>query len=107
MEAIKYLEPVKRIEMIVPSLELSKVLDALKQIGISDYSIMRNVIGSGERGFADNDLGRILSNDYILTTCSEVQEPQVVEIIHPILKQFGGICMISDARWIYHRDPLL
>lgn len=100
------METIKRIEIIISSLELPAVLKALRQEGIVGYSIVRNVIGNGERGFVDDDLGGFLSNDYILTTCAVEQEARVAEVIRPLLEKFGGACIISDAKWITHEGML-
>jgi nitrogen regulatory protein PII len=97
---------VKRIEIIIPAVEIKTVLSRLDKLGLTGYSIMKNVTGSGDRGLSTDDLGEDLSNDYILTTCCEDQEQQVADAIRPILKKFGGICLISDAKWIAHDDSM-
>jgi hypothetical protein len=35
-----------------------------------------------------------------MSICSEEQEHQVVEVIRPILKKFGGVCVVSDTKLI-------
>jgi hypothetical protein len=30
------------------------------------------------------------------------QEHELVEAIRPVLKKFGGVCIVSDAKWIVH-----
>ncbi len=37
-----------------------------------------------------------------MTICSEEREHQVVEAIRPILKKFGGVCVVSDAKSIIY-----
>jgi nitrogen regulatory protein PII len=94
---------VKKIEIITNSLELQKVLKILDNAGVSGYTIIEDVIGKGHRGRVIDDLeGHALTNGYIMTICNEEQEHQVVEAIRPILKKFGGVCVVSDAKSIIH-----
>jgi len=96
-------ERVKRVEIITTSLELDKVLDSLDSLNISGYSVIRNVIGKGSRGIADDDIEMsVLSNVYVLTTCPPEDVQRLVDRIRPILKKFGGVCLVSDAEWIIH-----
>lgn len=97
------MERVKRVEIITTSLELDKVLDSLDSLNISGYSVIRNVIGKGSRGIADDDIEMsVLSNVYVLTTCPPEDVQRLVDRIRPILKKFGGVCLVSDAEWIIH-----
>ena len=34
--------------------------------------------------------------------CSEEQSHQIVEVVRPILKQLGGMCLVSEAMWVLH-----
>jgi len=96
-------QAVKKVEIITNSLELQKVLQILDHAGVSGYTIIEDVTGKGHRGRAIDDLeGHALTNGYILTICSEEQEHEVVESIRPILKKYGGVCIVSDAKSIIH-----
>lgn len=97
------MERVKRVEIITTSLELDKILESLKSLNVSGYSVIRNVIGKGSRGIADDDIEMsILSNVYVLTTCPPEDVQKLVDRIQPIIKKFGGVCLVSDAEWINH-----
>ena len=37
-----------------------------------------------------------------MSICTEDQEHKVVEAIKPILKKYGGVCIVSYAKWIVH-----
>jgi len=71
---------VKRIEIIANSFEL-KVLDGLKQAGVSGYMVIRNVAGRVYRRLEDLDM-TMLDNIYVIAVCAP-EKP--VEIIRPIL----------------------
>ena len=97
------MENVKKVEIVTNSLEMDKVLLTLEEIGISGYTVIREVTGKGDRGIASDDLeSQILSNRYVMTVCTEEQQQTLVEAIRPILKKFGGVCIVSDAKWIAH-----
>ncbi|MGI2905735.1 P-II family nitrogen regulator [Tolypothrix sp. VBCCA 56010] len=96
------MELVKKIEIITNSLELPRVLKILEKAGVSGYTIIENVTGTGDRGRVINDLAtQALTNGYVMSICTE-KEHQLVKAIEPVLKKFGGVCIVSDAKWIAH-----
>lgn len=97
------MEAVKKIEIVTNSLELPKVLEILEKSGVSGYTVIEDVIGKGKRGRAINDLEtRTLSNGYVMSICTEAQEQALIEAIRPVIKKYGGVCIVSDAKWIAH-----
>lgn len=97
------MESVKRVEIITNTLEFEQVLKILDKVGVSGYTIIKDVIGKGDRGRVFDDLEtEALTNGYVMTICTEEQEYKVVEAIRPILKKFGGVCIVTDAKWIVH-----
>ena len=90
------MEPIKRIEIITNTLEI------LDKIGF-DYTIIKQVTGKRNRGKVIDDLQtQAFTNGYVLSICTTEQEHQLVTEIEPILKKFGGVCIVSDAKWITH-----
>ncbi|MEC4982743.1 MAG: hypothetical protein SAK42_01380, partial [Oscillatoria sp. PMC 1076.18] len=95
------MQEVKKVEIIVSSLEIEEVLQILDNIKVSGYTVIKNTSGKGDRGVSDDDLDRVFSNSYILTVCTnEKQLNQLVEIITPLLKKVGGICLVTEANWV-------
>lgn len=90
------MQPVKRIEIVADSVELSKIIEGLKQTRVTRYTVIRNVTGSGIRGTVDPELDG-LENDYVVAICLPEQLETVVATLRPILNRFGGVCLISDA----------
>ncbi len=91
------MEAIKRLEIITNSLEIPKVLKVLEKVGVSGYTIIKDVTGKGNRGRVIDDLEtQALINGYVLSVCTEEQEYEVVEAIRPILKKFGGVCWIKS-----------
>ena len=97
------MQPTKRVEIIVNSLELEEVLGILDRLKFPGYTVIHDTAGKGDRGEFRNDLGRGFSNSYILTTCdSSEQLDALVHDLRPILKRVGGLCLVSDAALIRH-----
>jgi nitrogen regulatory protein PII len=96
-------ENVKKIEIVTNSLELPKVLEILEKLGVSGYTVIEDVIGKGKRGRVINDLEtHALTNGYVMSICTEAQEQALVKAIRPVIKKYGGVCIVSDAKWIAH-----
>lgn len=97
------MQPVHKVEIIISSIELNKVLTILEKTSVSGYTVIDHTSGKGDRGMTDSDLGRAFSNTYILTVCTnEKQLDFLVEEVTPLLKKVGGICLVTDANWINH-----
>lgn len=88
---------VKRIEIISDSVELEKIIRALKKSKVSSYTVVRNVVSEGIKGTTSVADVTAAENDYVLAICLPEHAKSVVETIRPILNRFGGICLISDA----------
>ena len=95
--------PVKRIEIIVDELELPNVLKVLDAAGVSGYTVIKDATGKGDRGLRDgDDLTGVFANSYVMTACPGEKLDLIVESVRPILKQRGGVCLVSEAQWIVH-----
>ena len=42
------------------------------------------------------------SNAGIVVVCPEAALPPLLESLRPLLSQFGGMCLVSDAHWLKH-----
>lgn len=97
------MQEVKKVEIIISTLELNDVIEILDSINVSGYTIMKDVSGKGDRGASYNDLGEEFSNSYIMTVCTnEKQLENLVENLLPLLKKIGGICLVTDSNWVIH-----
>ena len=94
--------PIKRIEIIIDALELPAVLKLLNVAGVSGYTVIKDATGKGERGTRGGELSGTFINSYAMTACPPEQVAAVVETLRPILKRYGGVCLISDAEWLIH-----
>jgi nitrogen regulatory protein PII len=95
--------PVKKIEIIIDYLDLPKVVSNLRELGIKGYTVIRDASGTGDRGERAGDgFSGEFNNSLILIACSEAEATRVIDSIRPMLKRFGGVCLVSDAQWVIH-----
>ncbi|QWK13609.1 MAG: transcriptional regulator [Aquificota bacterium] len=97
------MEPMKKVEVVVDSVYLNRVLDILERQGVSGYTVIRDVLGKGERGImAGDELTDVFKNSYVFTVCSEEIAKSIAESLRPLLSKVGGVCIISDVLWLMH-----
>ncbi|QCU90889.1 P-II family nitrogen regulator [Thiomicrorhabdus sediminis] len=97
------MKPVKRVEFIIDSLMVETLLESLSEINITSYTVIREAYGSGERGVRGGDIfSGAFDNSYVLIACTEDESKQIIETVRPVLKNLGGMCLVSDAQWVLH-----
>lgn len=97
------MKPVKRIEIVVDSVELNRLVELLERSQLKGYTVIKDVLGRGVHGLRDGgDLTDVLTNVYVLIACNEDQVEALIEQLRPILTRFGGVCLVSDAQWVIH-----
>jgi len=95
--------PVKRIEIVVTSLAVPRITEALGRAGLTAWTVVRDVAGVGDRGVrAGDELTDVDRNGLVVAACQPEQLARVVDEVRPLLKRFGGICLVSDASWVLH-----
>ncbi len=91
----------KKLEVVIDSLHLNKVVEALEKEGVTGYTIIKDAIGKGERGImAGDELTDVFKNSYLFTVCNEELAEKVLPKVEHILKKYGGICIVSDVKAI-------
>lgn len=97
------MQAVKRIEIITGPIEFRSVVDALEVAGVTGYAVIRNVLGKGDQKVNSWDsLSSEIENLMIVATIGEEKLRTLVESVRPVLRQFGGACLVSDAMWVIH-----
>jgi nitrogen regulatory protein PII len=92
------METVKRIEIIVNYVELSKILEGLEKSGVQGYTIIRDVAGKNDHGHHSQDLAAtMLDNVYILAFCKPERIDRIAANIGVVLNRYGGSCFISHS----------
>ena len=98
------MQAIKKVEIIIQYQELPQLLEVLKKEDLAvGYTVIKEAYGAGGRGeMAGDGLSGEFTNSYLLIACSEDEANRIVEIVRPILKRFGGVCLVSDAMWVKH-----
>ncbi len=97
------MEKLKKVEIIINRLKISKVIDILEKSNITGYTYHTHFRGYGERGFQDGEgLSNAFSNAYFIIACSEEKVQFLKENIQPLIKKVGGVCLVSDVEWLIH-----
>jgi nitrogen regulatory protein PII len=97
------MKPVKRIEIVIEEIELENLIEELDRIGVVGYTIVPRAGGRGERGVRYESV-QGLGNVLMTIACDAAQAARVIEVIRPILKRYGGVCLVSDAMWVIHES---
>ena len=98
------MQAIKKVEIVVDYLELANLLALIKKDGLAvGYTIIKEAVGRGVRGERTGDgLSGELTNSYLMIACSEDEAKRIVKIVQPLLKRYGGICLVSDAMRVNH-----
>lgn len=88
----------RRIEMVLPSNQIDEVSKKMDALGIAGYTVIKDVVGRGQRGM-HHDAGLLaFQYSYLLLACDEAKVGAVAAVARPYLKLYGGLCLVSDAR---------
>ncbi len=99
------MKKVMKVEIITDALEVEGIIKLLDEVGVPGYSIIsRDVTGKGRRGIRSGDkLTDLFKNSYIMVVCNEVEMHKIVEAIRPVIKKFGGVCIVSEVVLRIHK----
>ena len=97
------MQTVQRVEIVVDAAHSGRVVELLRAEGLAGYTLIRGVSGAAERGSQLGDeISGVSNNHYILTTCAPDRLDALAEALRPLLRRVGGICLVSEARWLLH-----
>jgi len=91
----------KRFEIVVDEERLNELIALLESTGVRGYTFIKHTGGLGSRGERRPD-GLFLQeeNAMVILACQEEQAQKVVAALRPRLKEFGGMCLVSDCLWV-------
>ena len=91
----------KKIEIIIESIYLNRLIELFDRKEITGYTIRRDVEGKGITGIKSADeITDVFSNNYVFTVCDEDKLMNIVEDIRRFIKKYGGRCIVSDVSWV-------
>jgi len=96
-------QDVKRIEIVLDSLEADGLIEELDRIGVHDYTAIKGVFGRGARGTRGGDpFSGVFDNTYLLIAADPADLDRIVSAVRPMLASRGGLCLVSDAQSVLH-----
>lgn len=97
------MKPVKRIEIVIDALHAPAVVEVLGRHGLTGWTLLRVEAGAGDRGERrDDELSGASGNSLLITTCTPEALEALTGDLRPLLQRVGGVCLVSDARWLLH-----
>ncbi len=92
--------PKKRIEIMVETPLMGRVIDILDDLGVSGYTVMPAIAGRGQDGpwHRDGQVGRVGSVVQILCIVDESKEHDVLDPLFRLVSRQIGIVTVSDVR---------
>lgn len=95
---------VKKIEIITDFSYLRLLTRLLDDHNVPGYTIIKDVMGKGERGNKDgHGISGGFKNCYVMLCLKEDEALKVTELVKPLLARSGGIAIVSDAHLILHK----
>ncbi|MEC9372281.1 MAG: transcriptional regulator [Planctomycetota bacterium] len=96
---------VKRIEIVIDKPHERDVRRVLTRLGVPGLTVYEAVAGYGDRGErTGGELSDAQVNRCLITTCRPDQVEALAAALEPVLRRFGGLCLISDAM-VIRDDP--
>ena len=97
------MKSLKRVEVVTGTLEVPKVINILDEHNIAGYTMIKNVLGRGDKGIQDGEgLHNAFQNTYIIIACTPEEFESIKEPLRVLLSKSGGVCLVSDAQWLVH-----
>lgn len=88
----------KKLEIIIESVERNRVCRILDEAGVSGYSIIDDVRGRGKTGpKSAQDLSNILKSSIIVVVDKEEKISNVIEKLKEVFKFYSGKMFLSDV----------
>jgi nitrogen regulatory protein PII len=96
----------KRIEIVVSEESLRELLDLFREAKVRGYTVIKRAGGLGSRGERNpDDYVFVEENAVMVLACEESQAERIVTMLLPKLREFGGMCLISDCQWVIGPPP--
>ena len=88
-----------KLEVVVESVQIKKVLDILRKENISGYTLIEQVAGKGNKGgeVDFSSIGGIYKNSYLFTVADREPIEQVIAQLEPIMRDYSGVVYMSET----------
>ncbi|AFH50328.1 Hypothetical protein IALB_2625 [Ignavibacterium album JCM 16511] len=91
----------KKLEIIIESVERKKVCRILDEVGVKGYSIIDDIQGRGKTGpkYAQ-DLSNILKSSLIIVVDEDETIQKAIDKLKEVFKYYSGKMFLSDVKVI-------
>ncbi len=101
------MEPIKRLELIIPALSVKLMVEKMESLGISNYSILQHVTGKSDGNDKEGDMPvDVLVSSMVIVYVKLDKLEALLNIIRPFLNTYSGNCIVSDA-WIIKKEQTM
>ncbi|ARO89002.1 transcriptional regulator [Nitrosospira lacus] len=91
----------KRIDIVIDEEALDDLLELCRAAGVRGYTVIKQAGGLGSRGERrPDDYALEEKNAVVILACEEKQAERIIMSLRPKLKDFGGMCLLSDCQWV-------
>lgn len=88
----------KRFEIVIGIEYLNHLIELLERSEVRGYTVIKNAGGIGSRGIRNPDDVLIINNNaVIILACKESHAQKVLNELQPAMKNFNGMCLISNC----------
>ena len=93
-----------RVEIVVEKALARMMAEVLSQADAPGYTMIDHAMGRGDRGERRGDDPTGASTNCVFIIACETQQmvDTIVEEVRPLLTQSGGMCLVSEAKWVKH-----
>jgi hypothetical protein len=97
------MRPCKRVEIVIEEAQAARLAARLESLAVPGYTMIPRARGYGDRGKrrGDDPTGT-LTNCYFLVACDAATATRIVDGVHELLSQAGGLCLVSEAELSAH-----
>ena len=91
--------PKKKVEIIVESVQMKRMLDMIEASGGKGFTVIPEVSGKGHRGVRDEaHVSDVFRNVHILVIAAEDVAKRIIQNAQPLLENYAGIIYVSDTQ---------
>jgi nitrogen regulatory protein PII len=93
--------PMKRIEIVVTDESLNDLIELFREAKVRGYTVIKKAGGLGSRGERNPEYYPLEEENAVMVlACEEEQAEKLIMMLRPKMKDFGGMCLISDCQWV-------
>lgn len=91
-------ERMRKVEIVIETVKLQKVLSIIDQAGASGYTILSSVTGRGHRGRrVGGGLTDVFHNSMVMTLVDENTAVRIVQEVRKLIRNYAGVIIVSNV----------